>query len=377
MSDAQELSEELDLEQWFDREGLAYKGPTRGSSGMQINVRDCPQASCGDSRYRVYLNAETGVGNCFICETRFNKLSFIHTYLHGDREAAKWGDTFKHVKTALVEQGWRPKRTVTAHVEVPSEIRLPDSFALPTPEGQNLKYLEERGITPELAAYFHLRYCDSGWWNFTKDDGSRGGQKYEQRLLIPVFDLDGKLVTFQGRDIIGNADAKYLFPPSLPGTGRFLYNAHNAVRAKRITMGEGAFDVFSLKKAVDGESDLRDIVPVGSFGKHLSTGDIAGNDQLGALIVLKEHGLEEVIIVWDGTPDALAAALKAAESMRKIGLRVRIAMLPLDCDPNEVSGDVTRKAIWEARLYTPALAVEWRLRNPYTLLRRKLARSAA
>lgn len=377
MSDFQELSDELDLEQWFDREGLAYKGPTRGSSGMQINVRDCPQSSCGDSRYRVYLNAETGVGNCFVCETRFNKLRFVHSYLHGDVETKRWGDTLKHVKSALIEQGWRPKRTFTAAVEVPTEIKMPDHFTLPTPEGQNLKYLEQRGITPELCAYFHLAYCDSGWWNFTKDDGSRGGQKYEQRLLIPVFDLDGKLVTFQGRDILGDVDPKYLFPPGLPGTGRFLYNGHNAVRAKRIVMGEGAFDVFSLKAAVDGESDLRDIAAVGTFGKHLSTGDLEGNDQLGQLLVLKSFGLEEVIICWDGTPDALVAALKAAESIRKIGLRVKIALLPLDCDPNEVSGDVVRKAIWTAKTYTPALAVEWRLRNPYTLLRRKRALAAA
>ncbi len=89
----------------------------------------------------------------------------------------------------------------------------------------------------------------------------RAAQKGERRLLIPVYDLDGKLVTFQGRDIIGDQDAKYLFPPALPGTGRFLYNGHNAVRARRIAMGEGAFDVFSLKAAIDGESDLRDIVP--------------------------------------------------------------------------------------------------------------------
>ena len=377
MSDLKELSDELDLEQWFDREGLAYRGPTRGSSGMQINVRDCPNDHCRDNRYRVYLNAETGLGKCFVCDTTFNKLSFINAYLHGDAKAKKWGETLKHVKSACVDQGWRPKRTVTAAVEVPTEIKLPDSFPLPTADGQNLKYLEARGVGTELAAYFHLAYCDSGWWNWTKEDGTRGGQKWEQRLIIPVYDLDGKLVTFQGRDVIGDQDAKYLFPPALPGTGRFLYNAQNAVRAKRIAMGEGAFDVMGLKIALDGESELRDIVPVGSFGKHLSTGDLEGNDQLGQILVLKSYGLEEVIICWDGTPDALASALKAAESLRKVGLRVRIALLPLDQDPNEARPEIVRKAVWEAKEFTSRLAVEWRLRNPYTLERRRRALQAA
>ncbi|MCP1540032.1 hypothetical protein [Methylorubrum extorquens] len=377
MSDFQELAEELDLEQWFDREGLAYRGPTRGSSGMQINCRDCPQDHCRDSRYRVYLNADSGLGKCFVCDTTFTKLNFINAYLHGDKNAAKWGDTLKHVKQACVDQGWRPKRTTTAAIVEPGEIKLPDSFALPTPEGQTLKYLADRGISPELAAYFHLRYCDDGWWNWTKDDGKRGGQKWEQRLIIPVYDLDGTLVTFQGRDVIGTQEPKYLFPPALPGTGRFLFNGQNAVRARRIVMGEGAFDVFSLKAALDEESDLRDIVPVGSFGKHLSTGDLEGKDQLGQLLILKSYGLEEVIICWDGTPDALVAATKTAESIRKIGLKARVALLPLDQDPNDAKPAVVRRAIWEAQEFSSRLAVEWRLRNPYTALRRQKTLEAA
>ncbi|TXN07934.1 DNA primase [Methylobacterium sp. WL103] len=373
--DIKELSEELDLEQWFDSEGVAYK-MTQGSSGMQINVQECPDSTCGDSRYRVYLNAETGVGNCFICNARFSKLGFIHTHLHGDPKASKWAETFRHVKQHLADQGWRPKRKTPVAITT-GAVKLPDSFPLPTPDGQNLTYLEGRGIDAEMAAYFHLRYCDSGWWNFTKEDGSKGGQKFEQRLIIPVFDLDGELVTFQGRDVLGNADPKYLFPKGLPGTGRFLYNGQNAVRSKRVAMGEGAFDVFGLKLALDADPALRDITPVGSFGKHLSYGDANGRDQIGCFLTLRKHGLEEVIIVWDGTPDALAAALKAAEQLRKISLRVKIALMPLDTDPNECDGAITRQAIYGATPYSAQLAVKWRLQNPYTQARRELARDSA
>lgn len=369
--DLRELSDELDLEQWFDSEGIAYK-MGRGSSGMQINCMDCPDQRCGDNRYRVYLNADTGLGNCFVCNNRYNKLGFIHTYLHGDPDASKWCETIRHVRQHLSDQGWRPKRKTTVAVTYEA-IKLPSSFALPTPEGQNLQYLEARGITNDLAAYFHLRYCDTGWWNFIKDDGTRGGQKFDERIIIPVFNLDGELVTFQGRDITGAKDDKYLFPKGLPGTGRFLFNGQNAIRAKRVAMGEGAFDVFGLKLALDEDPSLRDIVPVGSFGKHLSIGDSEGNDQLGAFLVLKKHGLEEVIIVWDGTPDALAAALKAAEQLRKIGLRIKIALMPPEKDPNEVTGDVCRRAVKDATPYSAQLAVRWRLQNPYAIARRELA----
>jgi DNA primase len=360
-----ELEEELDLESWFDRESLSYK-LSRGSSGMQINAEACPVQSCGDKRSRVYLNAESGVGNCFVCNTRFRgKLSFIHTYLHGDPdEKDGWRQTREHVVEALKDQGWRPKRLTTAAVEV-GEVKLPLSFPLPTADGRNLQYLETRGIDADLAKYFHLRFCIEGWWNYQKDDGSQGGQKFDNRVIIPVFDLDGELKTFQGRDITGTSDEKYRFPKGLPGTGKYLYNGQNALRAKRACAGEGAFDVFSIKKALDTQVDLRDVAAVGTFGKHLSYGSLDGDDQLGRILQLKAHGLEELTFMWDGEPKVISAVLEAADKVRKIGVRSKIALLPYKKDPNEVLPEVVCEAFWKAHTYTPALAMKWMLKNPY------------
>lgn len=358
-----EIDETLDIEYYVDREGIPYQ-KSRGSSGWQLNLRDCP--SCGDRRYRTYLNAETGRGNCFVCNTTFNKLTFMKAQM-GD---APWREVFAEAKQVLLEQGWRPRRMNTAAVEY-EEAKLPESFALPTPEGENLIYLEERGITGAIAKYFHLRFCVEGWWNFTKDDGSRGGQKFDMRVIIPVFDLDGTFVTFQGRDVTGVSDRKYLFPKGLPGTGRYLFNGQNAYGAKRVVMGEGAFDVAAIKIALDDDPDLRDVVPIGSFGKDLSYGSIDGDDQLGRFIQLKQAGLREVVIMWDGEEKALVSAIKAAERLRAIGVKARVAFLPAGKDPNEVFPEVVREAFRRAEPCTPANIVKWRLRNPYAHSRRQ------
>jgi DNA primase len=363
VSEIRELSEQLDLEYWLDRESIPYK-MGRGSSGMQAHIKECP--ACGDRRWRVYLNAETGAGNCFVCNETYSKLGFVKAHLGGD---VPWREVFEHVKGALKEQGWQPKRTTTAAVEI-GEVKLPLSFALPTPEGENLVYLEKRGITGETAKFFHLRFCTEGWWNFTNEDGRPSGQKFDNRIIIPVFDLDGSLKTFQGRDITGTSDRKYLFPKMLPGTGRYLYNGQNAVRAKHVVMGEGVFDVMAIKLALDEDMLLRSIVPVGSFGKHLSFGSLDGDDQLGRFRQLKAHGLERVTIMWDGEWRALISALDAAELLRRIGLQVFIALLPSEKDPNEVLPEVVRDALHKARPYTPKLSVEWRLRNPYAAQKR-------
>jgi DNA primase len=355
--DKDELVEHLDLEYWMDRESIAHK-IGRGSSGMQINVRECP--ACGDSRWRVYLNAETGLGNCFVCNATFNKLGFVHQYLgHDPEDRRSWRQTFEHAQACIVEQGWRPKRMHQVAVAYEKAV-FPTSYPLPTPEGYNLKYLEDRGIGGELAKFFHLRFCEHGWWKFTKEDGSPGYQKFDGRVIIPVYDLDGEFKTFQGRDITGlQGDKKYLFPKGLPGTGRYLLNGQSVQRAKRAVMGEGGFDVFALKKALDEEVALRDVVPVGSFGKHLA------EDQVSRFRILKSQGLEEVTIMWDGEWRALLAACEAAKLLIRVGLRVRIALLPADRDPNEVTGDVVRRAFWEAVPYSQAQHIKWMLKNPF------------
>lgn len=350
----QEALESIDMEQWLDREGVKYR-MTRGARGVQLNIKECPL--CGSGNWKVYLNAESGLGNCFAgdCETKYNKWKFIKASLG----AATTRQVVEHVKEVAKEMGWRPVVKASAPVHMKAELKLPTSYELPI-QGRNLKYLDNRNITADVAAYFHLRFCKKGWFPYIDGDGEEKYQNYSDRIIIPIFDLDGKLVSFQGRDILGTSERKYLFPPGYSSTGTYLYNGHNAVGAERIVIGEGAFDVMAIKIAMDGESALRDVVPVGSFGKHLSVG--SDESQLGMLVRLKEKGLREVTFMWDGEKQATRDAVRAALEVRKIGLTARIAFLPADKDPNEVAPSVVRECFWKAEALTPMTAAKIKLK---------------
>lgn len=351
--DLQEALDTIDMESWLDREGVKYK-VTRGSRGTQLNVKECP--CCGNSHWKVYLNAENGLGNCFSgdCETKFNKWKFISAHLG----TATTRQVIEHVKEVAAEQGWQPKVRHTAAVQQVNTLHLPESLELPI-GGRNLKYLDNRGITGDVAHYFHLRFCQHGSFDYKDDYGKKVRQSYDSRIIIPIFDLDGTFVSFQGRDITGTAERKYLFPPGFASTGSYLYNGQNAIGAQRICVGEGAFDVMSIKVALDGDPALRDVVPVGTFGKHLSEG--GQNSQLAKFVALKEQGLQEVTFMWDGEKKATQDAVKAALLVRSIGLRTRIAFLPKDKDPNEVAPEVVRQAFWKAEVLSPATAAKIKL----------------
>jgi DNA primase len=355
----EEMNEELDFDFFLDRESIPNK-LTRGVSGMQFHIKSCPDPSCGDSRYRTYMGEESGKGNCFVCGRGFTRLSFIHAYLG---EGA-WRETALFVKELLKEQGWRPKRTVMTIVS-DEEVDLPTSISLPTKEGSNLSYLEQRGFGGEIVKYFGFRYCEFGWWRYTDGDGDVQTQNFSNRVIIPVYDLDGKVKTFQGRDIIGTSTMKYLFPKELPGTGRYIYNGHNVVATQSVCMGEGALDVAAIKLALDTQPDLRSVCAIGSFGKHLSYGSETGDDQLGRINRLKHLGLKNVTIMWDGEKSALTSALSAARNITGLGLTARVALLPAGKDPNEVDPEVVVSAYREAKVWTPSLDIRWRLRGPY------------
>ena len=353
----QELIDKFDLELWLDDEGVDYS-LTSGSSGEQINIKTCPR--CGGSSNKVFLNRETGLGNCFhgscVGEPGFNKFTFIKHYT---------GETGKVVvdifKDQAEQHGWRPKREKKAvTVTIPEHIKLPDNYALPIGE-RNIKYLTQRNITKESTKYFDLRYCKEGkYWYDDLVKEKRAYQKYDQRVIIPIYDETGKLVTFQGRDITKTADRKYLFPPMLPSTGRYLYNAHN-VDTKSVVMGEGVFDVIAIHQALKQYKLDSELTAIGSFGISFATGE---NQQLSVLNKLIEKGVESLTFAWDGSIKAISQAMRYALIVQsRTSIEIKVALLPLDKDPNEISPSALINAIALAKPITKHMYLEYRLRN--------------
>lgn len=348
--DLGELLDSLDMESWLDSQAVDYR-LTRGRSGAQLNIKTCP--TCGNSDSKVYLNAETGLGNCNAGShprgETFNKWRFIRAVMSD----ISGREVVEHIKGHVQSPGWAPKRVHAAPMQHKGCIVLPQSLELPI-EGRNLAYLTQRGIPGEIAAYFGLRYCHEGFYFYT-DDGQNRRQDFSGRVLIPVYNLEGELVNFQGRDVTGVKEPRYLFPPGLSATGNHLLNGHNVRDTHRVVVGEGAFDVAAIKIAFDQDVGLRDIVPVGTFGKHLSWGP--GDTQEAKFVQLQARGVREVTFMWDGelpaTQDAIAAGLR----LKGFGFDVRIAMLPKGKDPNEVSAEVVRRCFYEAVPLTRQSAV--------------------
>ena len=350
-----ELFDYVEMEDFLSVEGVDYR-ITPGTSGVQLNVRECPR--CGGDEWKVYLNMDTGFGNCFhgscVDEPGYNKYSFIKAHL-----GITPREVIKHIKQYVMTVGWRPKRKITVQTENSNEVILPKNYPLPI-KGQNIKYLARRNIPVEIAQYFGWSYCHQGRFNYKDHEGRDRHQDYSGRVILPIYSLDGELVTFQGRDITGEADKKYLFPPGLAGSGRYLYNGQNCLGLKRLVINEGGFDVAATKMALDTQVDLRDVGTVGTFGKHISEAD--GESQTSALLALKSAGLQEITMMWDSELKTLDDACKAALYLKSLGFKVYIAILPTGKDPNECEASEVVNAFRSALLCTKPNVLKLRMK---------------
>lgn len=341
----EELLEDFDLEVFLDDNGIEYS-VKHGNSGEQLNLKECPR--CGGSGWKVFINRETGVGNCFhgscVDDPWFNKLKFVSIY-----SGVSYGEALRSIRKFNEDLGWRPKEKTSSRKQVKevdlSSLKLPESHELPTASGNNLKYLNQRGVTKEQTKKHGLRYCENGYHEYDSAEGKKR-QYFTGRVLVPIKDMKGNLVTFQGRDISGDAQRKYLMASGLPATGRYLYNSHNCVGNECITLCEGVFSVYGAEEAFRKHGV--DSGVVGTFGKSLST-NLDNDSQLSQILTLKREGLKKIVFMWDAEDNTIESARKEALALQKVtGLKCFVAELPDGEDPGSASHEEIVKAFEEA-----------------------------
>jgi len=315
----------IDVETYLDREGVTYSH-SYGTRGEQLNLHECP--ACGEGGRKTYINAETGLGNCFhgSCGIKFNKFKLIKAV-----SGLAGNELDTHITTIAGEQGWMPKkervRIEQGALQLPSKLQ-------PIPIGgkENLQYLQDRGVSLDACRAFDLSYCHKGWWAYTLSDGTEKFMSFDKRVIIPIADLEGTLASFQGRDVTDTLSPKYQFPTGYAVAGSHLYNGQNFVDGEHVhaVVGEGAFDAIAIWQAILESTSCRGMIPLATFGMHLSDGP---GGQVEKFIRLKERGLKTVTFMWDAEAKATALAIKMGLKLMSLGLVVRIARLPAGFDP--------------------------------------------
>ncbi len=193
-------------------------------------------------------------------------------------------------------------------------------------EGRRARdYLEGRGFKSQIVSDFQLGWAPAAWDRLLahlgskrfppalmekaglivpRKSGSGYYDRFRERIIFPILDVDGTLVGFGGR-VLGDAPPKYLNSPETPlyNKRRCLYGLYQARQACRqaqtVYVVEGYLDLLALQQH-----------GIGNAAATLGTALTA--EQIGLL--KRFVGAGRIVLVFDGD----AAGQKAAERARPI-----------------------------------------------------------
>ena len=188
----------------------------------------CP--FCHHHKKKLQINLETQQWHCWVCDSKGRKIQTLLKRLHVDSKRIKkvyeiYGDDYIVSSTTTDEEK--------------VELRLPSEFKslLKKPKGFNplykkvVQYAKDRRISKEDIIKYNIGYCDSGI--------------YTNRIIIPSYDVDGRLNYFIARSVFTEERFKYKNPPISKNVTIF----ENQINCnKPITLTEGVFDALAVKR---------------------------------------------------------------------------------------------------------------------------------
>lgn len=180
-------------------------------------------------------------------------------------------------------------------------------------------HLSGKGISPDLMVASGV---------VAKSDNGRLYDRFHARIIFPIRDGRGRVISLGGRSLDPNARAKYLNGPEteLFDKGRNLFNQSPAREAagkgKPLVVAEGYMDVIALSEA----GFTAAVAPLGTA---------VTEDQLRLIWRIAD----EPIIALDGDAAGLRAAQRVIDlslPMLEAGKALRFAILPGGMDPDDL-----------------------------------------
>jgi len=282
---------------------------------------------------------------CFGCHTGGDLFKFVQLYERVEFKesveilARRWG-----VPLPSAESGAETARRRLLELTDAAAAWFRSRLAEPEGGRRAREYLAARGLGEEIAARLHLGLAPDGWDGLRthlagkrfqpeevvtaglalpRKQGSGEYDRFRDRLIFPIRDVNGRTVAFGGRSL-GSAEPKYLNSPETPiyVKGEHLYGLDLAREAIR---REG------LAVVVEGYMDLAAVLQAGteSVVATLGTAFTPGQAKLLARFTTR------VVVSYDGDRAGVQAAARSLDVLLGRGFEVRILELPGGLDPDD------------------------------------------
>jgi DNA primase len=323
---------------------------------------------------------------CFSCGAGGNAIKFmmeIGKQNFGDVVLALANRYQVPIQTLEPAQKQELQRQVSLREQLYEVLAITTRFfehALRQPSGEAvLTYLrQKRQLSDETIQQFQIGYAPAGWQTLygylvdhkhfpvalleqaglivPRGQGSGYYDRFRDRLIIPIHDLQGRVIGFGGRSL-GDEQPKYLNSPETElfdkGKNLFALDKARAEIAKqdKAVVVEGYFDVIALHAA--GITNV-----VASMGTALSLAQVRS--------LLRYTESKQIIFNFDGDSAGNKAAERAIGEVGDLAyqgeVKLRILNLPEGKDPDEFL-KIHKSEVYQSLLNNAPLWLDWQLQR--------------
>ena len=294
-----------------------------------------------------HVNPEKQIFKCFGCGAAGDIFSFVMkseglTFTEAIRLLAERA----HIALPAAGFGGPPSGEKTRLYEVNSwAAETFHRWLVKHPAGQHARrYLEERGLKPEIITRFQLGFSPAGPTSLasaaerkgyaagllakaglllTREASGAGVDRFRNRLMFPIRDTQGRVIGFGARSLDGR-EPKYLNSPETPlfAKGRVLYGIHkarDAIREKRrAIVVEGYMDALAAHQ----------------FGVAWTVA-VLGTALTRDHVRLLRRYANEAVVVFDADNAGQSSASRSVDAFAAEELAARVVSLPAGLDPDQ------------------------------------------
>ena len=326
-------------------EHVALKRSGRNYLGL------CPFHAEKTPSFTVSLDKQ--IFHCFGCQTGGNVFSFVMqqeglTFPEAVRAVAgKYGIDVPDRPLSPQQKRVISEKEKLLRINELAMAFFQDMLHQPRSGQQAKAYLIARGMTRKIIEGHRLGYAPNRWDGLLKHlqhkrvpidllvksglviprkDGSGHYDRFRDRIIFPIFNLNRQAVGFGGR-VMGEGMPKYLNSPETPvyNKRRSLYGIHKAKQQARssgkVYVVEGYFDALALHLfKIDNA--------VATLGTALTPEHVQ-------LLKGMVGASGQAVLVYDSDQAGIRAAQRSIEVFEKGFLDARILVLPEGYDPDD------------------------------------------